>query len=141
MKRLAYMMALAGMATSVGSCGNDPSGPGGGGGGGGGNAGTATVSLTSPNADDGAVLVTVNGTGLSNVRPPNSSYQVFWRLASANVLKVAVVGDLATGPLFTVDVPDITNLSGYSGTVDEAASRTDALRGSLTGYSISVAGP
>ncbi len=139
MKRLAYSMALATMAAILGSCGNDPSGPGGGGGGG--NAGTATVSLSSPNADDGAVLVTLNGSGLTNVRPPNSSYQVFWRLASANVLKVAVVGDLADGPLFTVDVPDVSNLAGYAGTVDQAASRTDALRGSLSGYSISVSGP
>lgn len=98
--------------------------------------GTATVSLTTPNADDGAVLVTLTGPGVSNPQPGSSAYRLYFRVVSADELRVMVVGDLSAGVLLTLGVGAVTSIGQYSGTFVEVASRTDVLRATLTGYSL-----
>jgi hypothetical protein len=102
-------------------------------------AGTVTVSLVTPNADDGAVLLTLTGPSLSNVQSAGSSYKVYWRVASASEVHAIVVGDLTAGVVLTVDVDDVGKLGQYGGTVDEAASRTDQVRASVSGYGVTFA--
>ena len=102
--------------------------------------GTATVSLATPNADDGAVLVTLTGPGLANPQAASSAYHTYFRLASANELRVIVVGNLSAGALLTVGVGEVNHIGKYAGTVVEAASRMDQLRSALTGYSLTFAG-
>ena len=101
--------------------------------------GTATVSLTTPNADDGAVLVTLTGPGVSNPQPGSSAYRLYFRVVSADELRVMVVGDLSAGVLLTLGVGAVTSIGQYSGTFVEVASRTDVLRATLTGYSLTFA--
>lgn len=102
-------------------------------------AGTATVSLATPNADDGAVLLTLTGPSFSNPQSGSSSYKVYWRVASANEVHAIVVGDLTAGVVLTVGVDDVGKLGQYSGSVDEAASRTDQVRASVSGYGVTFA--
>src|SRR5262245_47962004 len=100
--------------------------------------GTVTVSLNSPNADDGAVLVTLTGPGIRDAVPANSAYKIYWRAVSATELRLLVVGNLSDGTLATVTVDDTRHVDQYQGTLLEAVSRTDAVRASLSGYSIQI---
>lgn len=111
----------------------------GGGGSTGPKAGTATVSLVTPNTDDGAVLLTLTGPGLANAQSASSAYHVYWRAVSAGEVRAIVVGDLTAGAVLTVSIDDVSKVGQYSGTVAEAASRSDVVRGSTTGYGVTVA--
>ena len=102
--------------------------------------GRATVSLATPNVDDGAVQVTLTGPGLANPLAATSAYRLYFRLASADELRVMVVGDLSAGVLLTVGVGEVNHIGKYAGTVVQAASRTDQLRTTLTGYGLTFAG-
>jgi hypothetical protein len=125
--RIWVSLALLGVCLA---CGGGSTGP---------KAGTATVSLVTPNSDDGAVLLSLTGPGLANPQSANSTYRVYWRVVSASEVRTIVVGDLAAGAVLTVDVDDVGKIGQYVGTVVEAASRGDAVRGSLTGYRVSFA--
>jgi hypothetical protein len=102
-------------------------------------AGTATVSLVTPNSDDGAVLLTLTGPGLANVKSASSSYHVDWRVVSPSEVRAIVVGNLSAGAVLTVDVDDVGKVGQYGGTVVEAASRLDVVRGSTSGYGVTFA--
>ena len=101
--------------------------------------GPVTVSLATPRADDGAVLITVTGPGVGTLAPANSSYTIFWRLVSTTELRAIVLGNVVAGPLFTMRVPDIGNVSGYAGTVTQVANRTDELQEDRAGYGVQIA--
>jgi hypothetical protein len=98
----------------------------------------ALVSLATPNADDGAVVVTLKGPDLSTIQAPSSAYVVYSRLATSQEARVIVIGNVAGGPLFTVKFAAGQQLSTYSATVEQVATRGDALRSSTTGYQLTV---
>jgi hypothetical protein len=102
------------------------------------NTGPVTVSLTTPSADDGALLLIVTGPGLSAVLPASSAYQVYWRLANATETRVIVVGDIVAGPIFTATAPAGVAASQFAASVTEVSTRADALRPSAAGYSLSA---
>lgn len=101
-------------------------------------AGPATVSLVTPNTGDRAILVTITGPGLENIKRANSSHSVHWRLISAQEARVVVFGNLTDGPVFTINVPDREDLSGYSATVLQVADRNNRLRESTAEYEIRI---
>jgi len=101
--------------------------------------GTATVALVTPNIDDGAVLLTLTGPGLSTPQPADPAYLLYSLAVNPNELRVIVVGDLGPTSLVTVHVDDLNRISEYAGTVVDAASRTDAARTSLVGYGLTIA--
>jgi len=96
------------------------------------------VGLTTPNADDGALMVTVRGPGMATVVSSSASYLAFSNLAVPNQARVIVVGDLKAGAVFTIAVSGANPLSDYSVSLEQVASRTDALRGSLSGYKVTL---
>ena len=96
------------------------------------------VGLTTPNADDGALMVTVRGPGMATVVSSSPSYLVFSNLAVQNQAKVIAVGDLRAGAVFTVTVAGANPLSDYTITLDQVASRTDALRANLAAYKVTL---
>ncbi|MCH7874738.1 MAG: hypothetical protein IH965_05510 [Gemmatimonadetes bacterium] len=104
-------------------------------------AGAVTVSLVTPNTDDGAVAVTITGPGLNALVSVTTSYEVFWRLVSETEVRALVFGNLTAGPLVTVNVSDLNQLASIAGAVTEVAQRNDELRSDLSGYAITVAGP
>jgi len=102
--------------------------------------GTAVVSMTSSNAADGAVSITVRGPGLSTAAATNSAYQVFSRMAGSTELKVIVLGDaVRPGQLFTIPVGAINRLSAYSVQIEQVADQADSLRLEVSSYKASLA--
>lgn len=102
--------------------------------------GTATVSLSSANADDGAISLTVRGPGLSTATALDSSHTVFSRLASSTELKVIVLGgSIGPGPLFTLPVGASDRPSAYTISIEQVAMLTDSLRSDISGYQASLA--
>lgn len=125
------MAVSLGVLAAAPGCGGDKStGP---------KAGTATVSLATPNADDGAVLLTLTGPGLANVQSASSSYKVYWRVVSPSEVRAIVVGNLASGAVLTASVDDVGKIGQYAGTVVEAASQSDGIRTSTSGYGVTFA--
>lgn len=101
--------------------------------------GTAVVSMTSGNAADGAVFITVRGPGLSAPAAATSAYTVFSRLVGSDELNVIVLGtSVAPGELFTVAVGAANRLSAYSVRVEQVATQDDSLRSDLSQYRASL---
>ena len=101
--------------------------------------GPVQVSLSTPSADDGALVITIAGPAFTAVRPASASYEVFWRAVNQNETRVIVVGDIVDGLLFTATAPEAAAAAEFSAEVMEIANRGDALRPSMAGYSLSVA--
>jgi hypothetical protein len=101
-------------------------------------SGTATVSLTTPNSDDGALHVVITGPGVRDVEPASFAYKAYWRVASANELHLIVVGNLADGAVTTIKVDQLDQLDLYHVTILGVANHADELRSSLAGYAVEV---
>lgn len=101
--------------------------------------GNMTVSLTTPNTDDGAVLVALFGPGFTNIRPASASYRVYSLTASPTEIRILVVGDLSTGALLSLDIDDAARIAEYHGTVIQAASRDDIVHTVSTDYDLTFA--
>ncbi len=98
--------------------------------------GTLVVTLTTPNADDGAIMFTVTGGEASNVTLVDPSFQLYIHEGASSVT-VVIVGDIEAGALLEFDVPDVGALDDYGADVDQVANRANDLQ-SVTGYSLSV---
>lgn len=123
-----------GLPLLLAACGNEQTGPTRQSG-----PGTATVALVTPNTDDGAVLITLTGPGLSNAQPASSAYLLYSRAVNADELRAIVVGDLGATVLFTVHVDDVSRIAEYTGTLVDVASRSYVERGSMAGYAVFLA--
>ncbi|MBC7790217.1 MAG: hypothetical protein H7Z74_09755 [Anaerolineae bacterium] len=128
MKRLrqAFSALAIASACTLAACGKDrgPAAP---------KAGELTLNLTTPYADDGAILVAISGPQIGTVRAASSALAVHSRAVSGGV-KVAVFGDIASGALLRIAVPDVSQPSKYSATVVEVSDRANALRSQSPGY-------
>ena len=102
-------------------------------------AGDVTVSLTTPNADDGVVLVALFGPGFADIEPASASYRVYSLTASPTEVHILVVGDLAAGPVLRLNVNDPGKIGQYHGTVVQVASRNDEVRTVVPGYDVTFA--
>jgi hypothetical protein len=101
--------------------------------------GTAVVSMTSGNAADGAVFITIRGPGLSAPAAATSAYTVFSRLVGPNELNVIVLGtSVAPGELFTVAVGAANRPSSYSAQIEQVATQGDSLRSDISQYRASL---
>ena len=100
--------------------------------------GSAIVALVTPNSDDGAVAVTLHGPGISNLATASSGYLFYSRLASDTVARVIVLGNVSAGPIFTFKIAGGAGVSAYTVSIDEVANRADAVRSSLTNYSLTI---
>jgi predicted small lipoprotein YifL len=138
MKRIRLAMAILAVVATAAGCGDKATSP---------NPpappppppGSAIVSLATPNSDDGAVVVTLTGPGLSTFATASSGDVFYSRLASAQEARVIVVGDVTAGPLFTFKLAAGSNISAYTATVQQVANRSDALRASTSSYTLTIA--
>jgi hypothetical protein len=125
--------ALLALAAAVGAwlfsgCSSEPAGP---------TEGTFTVTLASPNSDDGAVLFTLAGGPVDSVAALGHS--VYSARLDDNTVRVIVVGALASGPLVRIRIPDHRQISAYSVVVNQVAARTSYQQRDPSAYSVSVA--
>ena len=102
-------------------------------------AGWLDVRLVSPNIDDGGLSLTVGGAQIDSVR---TSFPVIAGLEVNDTLwKVAVGGNVGTGTIAQIYVPDTRHPSLYSGSVLEVVVRPAYAQRAATGYVIVVAAP
>ncbi len=101
-------------------------------------AGVLKLSLVTPNADDGALLVTITGASISQLEAAAASYLVYTAQPDSLTTRVLVTGNITAGPLLLLHVPDTHRRSAYHATVVQAASRATFAVQSVTAYSLSV---
>ena len=100
------------------SCSSGSTGP---------SSGKLSVNLTSLHGDEGAVLFTVSGGPVESVEAVNGT--VYSAQVDANTLRVVVAGNLSTGSIAHVRIPDVSQASHYTAAVTQVALRsTYALR-------------
>ncbi|PYO95491.1 MAG: hypothetical protein DMD62_01185 [Gemmatimonadetes bacterium] len=98
---------------------------------------TLVVSLVTPHADDGALILTITGPDLESV--VTTPYVAYARATGSGTLRITVVGDLVAGPVVTLRLSVPHDAAAYAGTVEQVAQRTDTLRDALTGYGLTIA--
>jgi hypothetical protein len=132
MRSLTILSATALVAIFAGACSKDgPTGP---------SAGALSLSLTTPNADDGAVLLAVSGGPVDSITAAGG-YKVYGGAAAAPAgapLRVIVRGDLAAGTIARVWVPDVGAVGSYRVTIEQAAARATYQQRAVAGYAGTV---
>jgi hypothetical protein len=132
MKRLFSVALLAG-AMAVGlSCGGDGptvSGP-----------GELKVRLTSPNSGlDSAIVVTISGPAPLTSAVPGAGLRLFQQPLGGTTTRFALIGQLTTGAtILTIGVPDLGELSQYSGAITGVAMPNYSLRVLPGGYALAL---
>ncbi len=94
------------------------------------------LQLETSATDAGGVLVTIRGGAVDSVR--SAVHDVFSRRVGP-LMKVAVVGNMTSGVIAEILVPNTERASSYSASVDQAAARTLEQR-DVTDYEVSVGG-
>ena len=130
---LLVIVAASFASWSTAGCGDDdPSGPQDPGP----TAGTLTLTLSTPNADDGAILLVVTGPDMTQVEPTDPS--LYFQLAEVDGRITALfVGDVTGGDLLRFHVPDLDALASYIPTIVDLADRDNELRDSA-GYELTL---
>src|SRR3989442_10171413 len=128
MKSIGETLALLALASAL-ACGNEsaPATPMP-------TSGAAAASLVTPNADDGAILVSLTGPGITSVQSASSAYFAQSRVVSGSEVRLLVVGDLSAGVGATGGVPDLGPLGEDPGRVPGGAPRRGQGRHSGAGY-------
>lgn len=102
-------------------------------------AGTLKVKVTLPQTagtNDAAILFTLTGPVAPAGVTAGAGFQVYHQPLATST-KIAVMGPLTNGAtLVTLNVDDVRR--SYTGTVEQVAVINYQLRGSLTGYAISI---
>jgi hypothetical protein len=107
------VLGLATAAAYLSGCSAEPAGP---------DAAMLTLEFVSPAKDDGAVLFTISGGPVDSVA--TAGYAVYLARVDANTVRVILSGELTSGAIAQVHVPDDRRLSHYSATIDQVAART-----------------
>jgi hypothetical protein len=102
-------------------------------------SGWLALRLSSPNADDGGVLITVTGATIDSMRTIHP--QLLTLRESATSIRAVIGGNLSTGTIAEILVPDTRQAARYSATIQEVAARTTFQQRALTGYTLSVIAP
>ncbi|HEV8511139.1 MAG TPA: hypothetical protein VGQ48_11880 [Gemmatimonadales bacterium] len=96
------------------------------------------VMLSTPQSDDGAVVITLRGPDVSDLQPATPAYLAYTRSAGTQEARIIVLGNLTAGPLVTLTIGPGHKLSDYLATIEQVATRADALRGDISGYRLTV---
>lgn len=102
--------------------------------------GEMVLSVVSPHADDGALLLSIRGTLLSQPVTVNPDHRVFVMEGEAdgNEWRVAIVGEQLSGDVLTFAGVTPDDLGAFDIQVLEVADLQNELRDDLTGYQVSI---
>lgn len=128
--RIFGLLALVGALSSCGSGGDghDPE------------PGPLTLTLNTPNTDDGAVLFKVVGGAVDSITA-GAMVQDGSYAAVTGGTRVVVAGNITDGVVATIWIPDLADASHYTVTVEQVAVRNTFVQRPLTNYSIAVSAP
>jgi hypothetical protein len=99
--------------------------------------GNLTVTLATPNRDDGAVMFELRGPNIGALASANDAWKVYADTA-AGLIRVVVAGNIGAGGLLAFSVPDLAAVASYTATVVDVADRENRTR-ELGGYSLTIA--
>jgi hypothetical protein len=99
-------------------------------------SGWLALQLTTPNTDDGGVLITVSGPAIDSVRTTHA--HLLSQRLSASSMRVLIGGNLSAGVIGEILVPNTRQTGQYSVVVQEVASRSPYQQRALTGYQVAV---
>lgn len=100
------------------------------------NPGFVNVTLSTPNSNDGALLLTLSGGAIDSLTA--SSGSIFFAATGTNTFRVMVAGTIANGPIVRFWMPDRRNITSYTATLEQAAARSTYDQQDLSGYSLSI---
>jgi len=122
--------ALAATAVSLLIACGDSSGP---------SSGTLTVNLTTPNSGfDGAVMLVLSSPVAPTSVTAGAGLALWGGPVTTTSAKLVLTGTITSGPILTLQVNDVNQVSQYSVSLQQVASTGFVLRSSLTGYSTTV---
>lgn len=98
-------------------------------------AGTMSVMLATPRSTDGALLILIAGGPVTAAR--SGAHQVALD-TDARGSHLLVVGDLDSGEVARIDVPDLARAAEYVTLVEQVAHRTSFVLLDPAGYSVSL---
>lgn len=122
-----FLAAVILTFVGIGGCGQDALSPA---------AGVLRVIVKVPGDDDGAVLFRVSGGPVDSVEAVG--YTTYAAQFGSDSTVVVVAGDIASGVLVRLHVPDVEAASSYQAVVREVASRTTFAPMNTAGFSIAV---
>ncbi len=99
--------------------------------------GFVDVTLSTPNSNDGALLLRLSGGTMDSLTA--SSGSIFFAETGTNTFRVMVAGAIVDGPIVRFWMPDRRNVSQYVATLEQAAARSTYEQQSIAGYSLSIA--
>jgi hypothetical protein len=85
---------------------------------------------------DGAVLVTIAGGPVDSVEA--AGYSVYLARIDPSTVRVIVAGDLTSGTIAHIHIPDHRRLSQYSATINQVAARTSYRQRSPAAYALTL---
>ena len=100
--------------------------------------GWLNVQLTTPNADDGGIMFTVAGGPIDSVRFVN---QGFATAVTDSIWRFLATGELSTGPIAQLLVPNVDDASLYRPEIQQVAALATYQQRDLAGYSLQVLNP
>jgi hypothetical protein len=130
MTRVRWTWAMVAALLVAAACSDQPTDVGAG-------PGQLAVRLTTPHADDEALLFEVSGP-VDSVSAARGLLQLFTRRLDDSTVVGAVVGPLDNGAIVTLHVPNVSAAAVHVVTVLEVADHEDVLRLSLAGYALTV---
>jgi hypothetical protein len=107
------------------SCSGDDTGPA---------SGTLDIQLTSPNSDDGAVLLTIAGGPVESVEPLVGG--AYTAKVDDNTMRVVVTGNLTSTTIARLHINDMNQVARYSAAITQVAVRSTYATREPAGYSI-----
>lgn len=132
MRILTRMLGLVALVAFGANCGGDDGGPSGP------TPGELTIELTTPNADDGAIKLTITGPeALTSITAAKPGIRVFQSGTLGTTNTIVITGTIAAGDVVKIGVTDTRDDEEYTATVVSAASTAYAVR-PVTGYELTV---
>jgi hypothetical protein len=96
---------------------------------------TLGLSLSSPAQDDGAVLLTITGGPVDSIEA--TGYRIYSTSPGLNTYRVIIAGQLASGPIARVHIPDERRSADYAAMVEQVAARESYRQQDPAGYGLS----
>jgi hypothetical protein len=102
-------------------------------------SGWLPLRLTTPNTDDGGVLITITGATIDSIRTTHP--QLLTMRQSPSSIRAVIGGNLSAGTIAEIRVPDTRQARQYTAVIQEVAARTTFQQRPLAGYTLSVMPP
>jgi hypothetical protein len=122
-----FLLFAAVSGAALSGCSHQPSAP---------EGAILQVRLASPNGDDGALLLTVSGGRVDSVEA--SGYTTFSHHFDPTTVRIIVAGNVVSGTIARLWVPDERQVGRYSVTLDQAAARGSYAQRDPASYQITL---